>query len=116
LLGPTAALRVPAIRGLSALFKRIGALAEIFEADAACGLCGSANLRPGARKIDQIDYVFLHCNDCGGELAYGTRRDGSAVFPKRSDADGHALAHGGWKRWQPSRAIEAASAEPQSKE
>jgi hypothetical protein len=72
------------------LFSELGMLAEILEADASCGSCGSAEIRPGCRVIDQFEYFFLHCSACGAELSFGQRREGG-LFPKRkTETESHS--------------------------
>jgi hypothetical protein len=87
------------------LFRELGAAAEILETDINCGCCGSADIRPNCRTIDNFDYYALHCNACGAELSFGQRRDGG-LFVKRKDEHGKPLPDGGWRRWQ-QRAVEA---------
>src|SRR5215469_8582217 len=76
------------------LFRQLGQMAEVFEADAACGACGSEAIRPNCRSVDNFDYYALRCNACGAELSFGQRKDGG-LFPKRQDGEGRLLAHGG---------------------
>ena len=88
------------------LFRELGLMAEIFEADAACGACHSQEIRPSVRAVDGYEYYSLHCTICGAELSFGQRRDGSGLYPKRKTDDGSPLPDGGWRRYQ-QRAIDA---------
>jgi hypothetical protein len=88
------------------LFRELGLLAEIFEADAACGACHSQEIRPSCRIVDGYEYYSLHCTICGAELSFGQRKDGTGLFAKRKTDDGAPLPDGGWRRYQ-QRAIDA---------
>jgi len=88
------------------LFRELGLMAEIFEADATCGACHSQEIRPSVRIIDGFEYYALHCTICGAELSFGQRKDGSGLYPKRKTDDGAPLPDGGWRRYQ-QRAIDA---------
>ena len=96
------------------LFKELGAMAEVFEADVCCGACGSEAIRPNVRTVDGFDYYSLHCSQCHAELSFGQRRDGG-LFAKRKHEDGKPLADGGWRRWQ-QRVIDAINAPSNRKE
>jgi hypothetical protein len=91
---------------VKSLFRELGLLAEIFEADSACGSCGSPEIRPGCRLIDSFEYFFLHCSSCGAELAFGQRKDGG-LFPRRKDDAGNFFEDNGWRHYKPQRTIEA---------
>jgi hypothetical protein len=88
------------------LFREVGLMAEIFEADDHCRSCGSESIRPACRTIDGFEYFSLHCSACGAELSFGQRKDGTGLYPKRKTDDGTLLPDGGWKRYQ-QRAIDA---------
>jgi len=91
------------------LFKQLGQVAEIFEADTCCGACGSLEIRPNCRTVDSYDYYSLHCSACGAELTFGQRKDGG-LFAKRKDDSGNCLEDNGWRRYKSQRAIEASTA------
>ena len=42
--------------GVKELFQQIGQLVEVFEADLACGACGSTDIRPTCRTVEGYDY------------------------------------------------------------
>lgn len=81
------------------LWKQLGQAADAFEADSACGACGSANIRLNCRTVDKFDYYEIKCVDCGAELSFGQRMDGG-LFPKRKDDDGRSLGSNGWRKYQ----------------
>lgn len=76
--------------------KQIGPIAEILDADSACGKCSSPNIYPSCRSVDKFDYYALTCSDCGAALSFGQRKDGG-LWAKRKDEHGNALDHRGWK-------------------
>jgi hypothetical protein len=83
------------------LFSQLGSIQDIFEAETECGCCHSTDIRFSARVIDEYDFYELACRKCGAQFRFGQKKKGGDLFPKRKDEDGHALANGGWSRWQP---------------
>lgn len=47
-----------------------------------CGLCESTALRARVRQHKDFQFPELICLDCGGQLQFGQRKDGSGLFPK----------------------------------
>lgn len=86
------------------LFAQIGPIAEVLDADAACGKCSSPNIYPRAREAQGYDFYELVCSDCGAKLSFGQFKDGSGLFPKRNDKEGAPLDFRGWHIY---KAIEA---------
>ncbi len=70
--------------GVKEAFEDIAAVQEIFEQDV-CGNpnCGSTNLRFSKRDIEGNGYYEVVCKDCDHKLAFGQRKVGGALFPKR---------------------------------
>jgi len=90
---------------VKAIFRELGQLAEIFEADSACGACGSDSIRPNCRSVDGYEYFALHCTSCSAELSFGQRKDSNGLFrnaPTRT-AGLSQTAAGGAGRRRPSR-------------
>ncbi len=46
-----------------------------------CGLCGSIDLIPAYRRVQDFEFFSLACRPCGGHLKLGQRKDGG-LFPK----------------------------------
>jgi hypothetical protein len=90
------------------LFRELGLMTEIFEADCTCGACHSQEIRPSVRIIDGFEYYALHCTICGAELSFGQSKDGCGLYPKRKTDDGTPLPDNGWRRYQ-QRVIDAAN-------
>lgn len=76
--------------------KQIGPIAEILDADSACGKCASPNIYPSCRSVGGFEYFSLTCSDCGAALSFGQRKDGG-LWAKRKDENGNAYDHRGWK-------------------
>lgn len=84
-------------------FEWLATIQELFE-EPSCGLCHAVNWQCDVREFDGNAYYKLTCRDCGATLDCGQRRDGSNLFIKRKDADGHPLPHHGWYHYTPSDA------------
>ncbi len=101
--------------GMKEVLKQIGPIAEILDADAACGKCGSHNIYPSCRSVKSFDYYSLTCSDCGAALSFGQRKDGG-LWAKRKDEHGNMLDHRGWKVYlaieAPKQAPAAAGSSP----
>lgn len=63
------------------LFQELAAAMEIFDGAQCCEMCQSTNLRFNVRIVDSFTFYGLKC-ECGAELSYGIRKDGSGLFPK----------------------------------
>ena len=81
------------------IFERVAALQDIFDAEEECGMCGSASIRMVFRETDGNRYYELKCLDCGAAFAFGQRRQGGDLFPRRRDKDGNVLPDNGWSKW-----------------
>lgn len=83
------------------IFAELASIAEIFSIDK-CGACGSENIRPQVRVVDDNEYHELVCQDrkCRAKLAFGVAKKGGKIFPKRKDKDGKYLENDGWVKWQ----------------
>jgi hypothetical protein len=82
-----------------ALFKKLALVQEVFGAEDKCGCCGSQDIVYRTRLWDGNDYYELHCRECGAAFAFGQKKDGGGLFPKRRDKEGDTLENGGWKVW-----------------
>jgi hypothetical protein len=51
--------------------------------------------------VESFEFFELACQACGGALAFGQRKDGDHLFPRRRDDDGKPLANNGWSKWTP---------------
>jgi hypothetical protein len=87
------------------LFRELGQLGEVFECDSACGCCGSVEIRPSWRSIEDYEYFSLRCTACGAELSLGQRKDGG-LYARRKDNEGRPVPNNGWHQYQ-QRALEA---------
>jgi uncharacterized C2H2 Zn-finger protein len=83
--------------GARECFASLAESAEVF--GKACGACGSTNVVPVVRQRDGITFYELRCLDCGAVLAFGQRRDGGALFPRRKDKAGEWLPNNGWVKF-----------------
>jgi len=81
---------------IKSLFQQIGPVAEVLDADNACGKCSSPNIYPRARTAQGFDFYELVCSDCGAKLSFGQNKAGGGLFPKRVDEHGNRLDHRGW--------------------
>jgi hypothetical protein len=83
------------------LIKEIGPIAEILDADHACGKCLSTNIYPRCRTAqDKYDYYELVCSDCNARLSFGQHMDGGTLWAKRADKNGALLDYRGWTIYQ----------------
>jgi hypothetical protein len=87
------------------LFRELGVLAEVFEADGQCGGVRQHRNQAGEPNGRWFRLHYLHCSSCGSELALGQRKDGG-LFPRRNDNNSRPLPDNGWRRWQ-TKAIQA---------
>ena len=78
------------------VFRQVSEIQEIFEMDTAHGDCAGDNTRLRVRHIDGFDFYEIHCDECGGNLALGQRRDDNGLFPKFKDQDGQWFPNGGF--------------------
>jgi hypothetical protein len=83
---------------LKELFRTMATAQELF-ADSQCGLCHSEDIKFRVRQADTYEFFEKVCAACNGVLAYGQRRDGSGLFPRRKSEAGELLPNGGWLKW-----------------
>jgi hypothetical protein len=86
-------------------FAQLAAATEVF-GNNVCGACDSPRTRPIVRERDGNTYYEVKCLDCGSVLAFGQKREGGALFPKKKDKDGNWLTNNGWVKWQRSEQTE----------
>lgn len=84
------------------LFERIAEVQEILDADSNCGACGSEHIKFRVRHAESFVYYELHCEQCNAALAFGQRKNGIELFPKRKDDD-QELENRGWRRYLPKK-------------
>jgi hypothetical protein len=84
------------------IWAQVAQIQELFEAEAACGLCGGTDLRYGHRVTagSQYHYYELVCRKCHGVFQFGQMRASGEIFPKRKDKNKVALPNGGWRKWE----------------
>ena len=80
------------------LFQQLAFFQEVF-GEAGCGKCGSENLRFQVRTVEDNHYYELRCLDCGAKLAFGVKKQGGRLFPRRKDKEGNWLPDNGWVKW-----------------
>lgn len=90
-----------------ALFSQIASIQEVFDAEHACGMCDSTDIRYLARKVDDFDFYELACRACHARFAFGQAKKGGALFPKRKDEDGNWIPNNGWTRFEAAGAQKA---------
>ncbi len=87
------------------LFEQLGDIAEVLDADHACGKCMSPHIFPRVRetsgtdtngKPGLFDYYELVCGECEARLSFGQNKDQKGLFPKRFNKDGSPMDHRGW--------------------
>jgi hypothetical protein len=83
------------------LFEAIADVQEIFEADEACGMCKSTDIRFRVRRVKDNAYYELRCGSCNARFAFGQSKDMKTLFPKRKDENGKRLPNRGWFKWVP---------------
>jgi len=84
------------------LFTAVAEVQEIFAADDACGnpACNSTRIRASVREVEGNIYYALKCGDCGAELAFGQRKIGGGLFPRRYDTETkETLPNRGWRKY-----------------
>ena len=84
---------------IKGLFQAISEVAEVIDADEACGVCNSNAIRHRVREVEQYKYYELVCESCTARLQFGQLRDGGGLFPKRKDPQGNLLDNRGWARY-----------------
>lgn len=80
------------------VFMQLAAAQEIFD-QPECGACGEKNLRFIVRENGGYTYFEVGCVACNARLAFGQKREGGALFPKRKDKQGNYLPGNGWVKW-----------------
>lgn len=92
------------------LFAQMAMAYEVFN-ETACGLCGSANIRPVARQADKYHFFEYHCLEpgCGARLSIGQLQEPQGgLFPVRKllrngkpdFRDGELGPHQGWTKYR----------------
>jgi hypothetical protein len=81
------------------LFRALSMVAEVVEAESACGCCQSNRIHHRVRTAKGYDFYELICEECGARFEFGQLKEGEALFPKRRDEAGNPLANRGWKVW-----------------
>lgn len=80
-------------------FGQIAQAVEVF-GHTACGACGAPGAVPVVRERDGHNFFEMRCKGCGACLAFGQKKDGGALFPKRKDKQGNWLDGSGWVKFQ----------------
>lgn len=97
------------------LFGSIASIQEVFEAEHACGICGSKDVRfvvresEGKRngKTQNFTYYELRCmaltdgRTCGARFDFGQSLDTENLFPKRKTPEGEWMPNRGWYKYTP---------------
>ena len=89
------------------LFEGIADLQEVYEADDACGICKSTDIRFRVREVQSNKYYEMRCAGvdprtgfaCNAQLSFGQNKVGGGLFPKRKDGDGNWLPNRGWFKY-----------------
>lgn len=91
------------------MFANVGPIQEVFALASPCGLCvyhgkPGTNTRLG-HSVSRAgkDRFESRCLDCGADLRFIARNDGSGMFPDLKDRDGNLHEHGGWSIFTPQR-------------
>ena len=80
-------------------FGQLATAIEVF-ANTHCGSCGAPGAVPVVRERDGNQYHEMRCKNCGAVLAFGQKKDGGALFPKKKDKEGNWLDNNGWTKFQ----------------
>lgn len=80
-------------------FSQLAGAVEIF-GNQHCGACNSDAVVPAVRQRDGNTYYEMRCTQCGAALAFGQKRDGGALFPRRRDKNDEYLPNYGWVKFQ----------------
>lgn len=66
------------------LFEQVSEFEEVMGISE-CAACGSNDIRPSTRKVDDFTFYEMVCNnpDCGCRLQFGQHKKGGGLFPKR---------------------------------
>lgn len=68
------------------IFEKVGNFQEVFENDT-CSACDSNNVKFTVREVDSNKFYELQCRSCFSKLRFGFNKDGSGMYPKRSQTD-----------------------------
>ena len=94
----TIEIEAPALKDL---FKDLGMVAEVFDSETECGMCGKDHIRFVHRTSKGFDFYELRCDSCGARFQFGQKKEGgNDLFPKRRDSNGNNLPDGGWSRYE----------------
>lgn len=86
-------------------FTQLASAVEVFSVSV-CGACDSTNTMPVTRENKGNHFYEVKCQSCGFSLSFGQRKIDGALYPRRRDADGNAIANNGWTKWNPKAASE----------
>jgi hypothetical protein len=79
-------------------FAQLATAVEVF-GQQHCGACSSEAVVPVVRTKDGNTYYEMRCKECGATLAFGQKREGGALFPRRRDKDNEYLPNYGWVKY-----------------
>lgn len=86
-------------------FGQLAGAIEVF-GNTACGACGAPGAVPVVRENDGHQFHEMRCRQCGAVLAFGQKKDGGALFPKRKDKEGNWLDGNGWVKFKRAESFE----------
>lgn len=98
------------------IWKQLSYIGELFT-DRKCGKCGSDNITPNHRVVEDNSYFEMKCHDCSHALAFGQHKKGGTLFPKRKNKDDTWKQNRGWEKYnRPEEDHEEAVPQPPKKE
>lgn len=94
------------------LWSNLAGLAEVFGVEK-CGMCGSHELLPIKRVVDDVSHYELTCKKCRARLTLAQNKTGSSLYPRRkyhklqsevqagrAKVDDY-IPNNGWEKWVP---------------
>lgn len=83
------------------IFTELAAAQDVFgHLASGCGGCNCPDVFPVVREHEGNTYYEVRCGNCRCRLAFGQRRDGGTLFPRRKDRDGNWIPNNGWEDWK----------------
>lgn len=96
-------------------FEFVAHLVELFE-EKCCGCCQSEHIQPRVRHHDSYVFYELRCLDCNAQLAFGQKKEGGHLFPKRYDSElRQPLPDRGWHIYDPGNTGDGQPTQSQSR-
>lgn len=96
------------------LFSNLAGLTEIFSITS-CGKCGSLDIIPVKRIVDDVSHYEMRCRKCNARLTLAQSKKGGGLYPRRRyhekqfevqsgrAKEGDFIPNNGWQIWSGER-------------